>query len=114
VYSFCVLLLEVLTGKAPMHYHSQEEGVDLPKWVQSIVPEEWTAELMRYKNIEEEMISMLQIALSCVSQSPEQRPKMNEVVKLIEDIRVDQSPLGEWEQSHSVSPSASEDVVTSY
>ena len=52
--------------------------------------------------------------MSCVSQSPEQRPKMNEFVKLIEDIRVDQSPLGEWEQSHSVSPSASEDVVTSY
>jgi len=119
VYSFGVLLLEVLTGKAPMHYHSQEEGVDLPKWVQSIVREEWTAEvfdleLMRYKNIEEEMVSMLQIALSCVSQSSEQRPKMSEVVKLIEDIRVEQSPLGEWDESHSVSPSASEDVVTSY
>ena len=106
MYGFCVLLLEVLTRKAPMHY-------------QSIVPEEWTAEvfdleLMRYKNIEEHMVSMLQIALSCVSQSPEQRPKMNEVVNMIEDIRVEQSPLGEWEESHSVSPSASKDVVTSY
>uniref|UniRef100_A0A0D6R0L6 Protein kinase domain-containing protein n=1 Tax=Araucaria cunninghamii TaxID=56994 RepID=A0A0D6R0L6_ARACU len=119
VYSFGVLLLEILTGKAPVHYHSQEEGVDLPKWVQSIVREEWTAEvfdieLMRYKNIEEEMVSMLQIALTCVSQSPEQRPKMSEVVKMIEDVRVEQSPIGEWDESHSVSPSVSEDVVTSY
>eukprot|EP01018_Ginkgo_biloba_P011828 Gb_25455 [translate_table: standard] len=119
VYSFGVLLLEILTGKAPVQYYSQEEGVDLPKWVQSIVREEWTAEvfdleLMRYKNIEEEMVSMLQIALTCVSQSPEQRPRMSDVVKLIEDIRVEQSPLGEWDESHSVSPSVSEDVVTSY
>ncbi|XP_057859470.2 leucine-rich repeat receptor-like protein kinase PXC1 [Cryptomeria japonica] len=119
VYSFGVLLLEILTGKAPVHYHSQEEGVDLPKWVQSIVREEWTAEvfdleLMRYKNIEEEMVSMLQIALTCVSQSPEQRPKMSEVVKMIEDIRVEQSPHGEWDESHSVSPSISEDIVNSY
>ncbi|KAH9321792.1 hypothetical protein KI387_016431 [Taxus chinensis] len=119
VYSFGVLLLEILTGKAPVHYHSQDEGVDLPKWVQSIVREEWTAEvfdleLMRYKNIEEEMVSMLQIALTCVSQLPDQRPKMSEVVKMIEDIRVEQSPHGEWDESHSASPSISEDVVTSY
>eukprot|EP00252_Welwitschia_mirabilis_P019307 TRINITY_DN4428_c0_g1_i1.p1 TRINITY_DN4428_c0_g1~~TRINITY_DN4428_c0_g1_i1.p1 ORF type:complete len:650 (-),score=111.85 TRINITY_DN4428_c0_g1_i1:235-2184(-) len=116
VYSFGVLLLEVLTGKAPAQFHSQEEeAVDLPKWVRSIVREEWTAEvfdieLLRYKNIEEEMVSMLQVALSCVSQVPDQRPKMSDVVKMIENIRVEQSPAhGEWDES----PSASEDAVTS-
>ncbi|MBA0579316.1 hypothetical protein Gorai_021577, partial [Gossypium raimondii] len=39
VYSFGVLLLELLTGKAPTHALTNEEGVDLPRWVQSVVRE---------------------------------------------------------------------------
>eukprot|EP01018_Ginkgo_biloba_P028278 Gb_00402 [translate_table: standard] len=117
VYSFGVLLLEILTGKAPVQPHTPEEGIDLPKWVQSVVREEWTAEvfdleLMRYKNIEEEMVGMLQIAMVCVSVSPEQRPKMSHVVKMIEDIRGEQSPTHESFDSLSQSPSVSEDTGT--
>lgn len=44
-------------------------------------------ELLRYPNIEEEMVSMLQIGLSCVARMPEQRPKIEEVVKMVEEIR---------------------------
>ncbi|KAL2629609.1 hypothetical protein R1flu_014295 [Riccia fluitans] len=97
VYSFGVVLLELLTGKAPVPAYSnaaQEEGIDLPRWVHSVVREEWTAEvfdieLMRYRNIEEEMVGLLQVAMVCVSPAPEQRPKMTQVVKMIEDIRPD-------------------------
>ncbi|KAJ7555322.1 hypothetical protein O6H91_05G130300 [Diphasiastrum complanatum] len=99
VYSFGIVLLEILTGKAPAQSQAQDDGIDLPQWVQSVVREEWTAEvfdfeLMRYKNIEEEMVAMLQFAMVCVSHSPEQRPKMSQVVKMIEDIRGDQTPSG--------------------
>ncbi|KAF2317951.1 hypothetical protein GH714_041275 [Hevea brasiliensis] len=48
VYSFGVLLLELLTGKAPNQASLGEEGIDLPRWVQSVVREEWTAEVLMW------------------------------------------------------------------
>lgn len=91
VYSFGVLLLELLTGKSPNQASLGEEGIDLPRWVQSVVREEWTAEvfdveLMRYHNIEEEMVQLLQIAMACVATVPDQRPEMVDVVRMMEEI----------------------------
>ncbi|KAK7264543.1 hypothetical protein RJT34_32152 [Clitoria ternatea] len=92
VYSFGVVLLELLTGKSPMHTTGGDEMVHLVRWVHSVVREEWTAEvfdmeLIRYPNIEEEMVEMLQIALSCVVRMPDQRPKMSEIIKMIENVK---------------------------
>ncbi|KAK1437638.1 hypothetical protein QVD17_03432 [Tagetes erecta] len=116
VYSFGVLLLELLTGKCPAVVDNGGAGyggaVDLPRWVQSVVREEWTAEvfdleLMRYKDIEEEMVGLLQIAMSCTAGAPDQRPTMGYVLKMIEEIRgVEVSPSHEMMDS----PSASDDT----
>ncbi|XP_057752135.1 probable inactive receptor kinase At1g48480 [Arachis stenosperma] len=92
VYSFGVLLLELLTGKAPTHAILNEEGVDLPRWVQSVVREEWTSEvfdleLLRYQNVEEEMVQLLQLAVDCAAPYPDKRPSMSQVVQSIEELR---------------------------
>ncbi|KAI4374473.1 hypothetical protein MLD38_012463 [Melastoma candidum] len=91
VYSFGVLLLELLTGKAPMNSLLNEEGVDLPRWVQSVVRDEWTSEvfdleLLSYQDVEEQMVELLQLAIDCAAQYPDQRPSMSEVTRRIEGL----------------------------
>ncbi|RWW38446.1 hypothetical protein BHE74_00056320, partial [Ensete ventricosum] len=89
VYSFGIILLEILTGR-PEVVHGEE---DLAKWVQTVVREEWTSEVFdielttRGKGAEDEMFALLQVALLCVAQEPKDRPRMAVVYKMIEDIR---------------------------
>ncbi|XP_068641817.1 probable leucine-rich repeat receptor-like protein kinase At1g68400 [Aristolochia californica] len=116
VYAFGVVLLEMLTGKCSSMAENRCGEMDLPMWVQSVVREEWTAEvfdleLMRYKDIEEEMVGMLQVAMACTSAAPDQRPKISQVVKMIEHIRGGEvSPSQESFDSVSESASMSEDA----
>lgn len=83
--------MELVTGKSPSQQTSTgEEGIDLPRWVQSVEKEDWAAEvfdmeLMKYDDVEEEMGQLLQIAMTCVATVPNQRPAMLDVVRLIED-----------------------------
>ncbi|CAO2841436.1 unnamed protein product [Amaranthus hypochondriacus] len=110
VYSFGVLLLELLTGKSPNQASLGDEGIDLPRWVQSVVREEWTAEvfdveLMRHHNIEEEMVQLLQIAMACVSTVPDQRPSMPDALRMIEEINRSESNTDDGIRQSSDDPS---------
>lgn len=105
VYSFGVVVLELLTGKAPTHALLNEEGVDLPRWVRSVVQEKWTSEvfdldLLRYQNVEEEMVQLLQLAVDCTVQYPDQRPSISEVARRIEDLHPSSLPYDQEQSDH--------------
>lgn len=113
VYSFGVLLLELLTGKAPTHALMNDEGVDLPRWVQSVVKEEWTSEvfdleLLRYQNVEEEMVQLLQLAVDCAATYPDNRPSMSQVRQQIEELH--KSSLKEGSEDQIQHPDLINDI----
>uniref|UniRef100_A0A7N0TF81 Protein kinase domain-containing protein n=1 Tax=Kalanchoe fedtschenkoi TaxID=63787 RepID=A0A7N0TF81_KALFE len=102
VYSFGVVLLELLTGKAPNQVASLgEDGIDLPRWVQSLMAEAFDAEVFDAEvvgsGVEEEMVAVLQVAMKCVDLVPERRPEMWEVVRMLEMVESGefQSPLNQ-------------------
>ncbi|XVE50771.1 hypothetical protein DITRI_Ditri01bG0189900 [Diplodiscus trichospermus] len=83
VFSFGVILLELLTAKTV-----EKTGVDLPQWVRSMVREEWTGEVFD-KEVNKASLQwafpLLNIALKCVSHSPQDRPTTSEVLQKIEE-----------------------------
>ncbi|KAM7486225.1 hypothetical protein LguiA_002310 [Lonicera macranthoides] len=106
VYGYGVLLLELLTGKSPAYSIGADESYDLVQWVNSVTREEWTAEvfdieLLRYPNIEEEMVELLQIGMACTESIAKQRPKMTDVVKMVEDIRRKLNPKFQHQLQYS-------------
>ncbi|POO02958.1 Tyrosine-protein kinase [Trema orientale] len=88
IYSYGVVLLELLTGKTPVQ--ALDQGGDLVTWVRNYIQKHTLLPglLDPRVNLEEEttvshMISVLKIALHCTSMSPSERPTMREVVLLL-------------------------------
>ncbi|GMN47930.1 hypothetical protein TIFTF001_017107 [Ficus carica] len=92
VYSFGVLLLELLTGKTPFQDLVQEHGSDIPRWVRSVREEETESgddPASSNETSEEKLQALLNIAMACVALGPENRPSMREVLKMIRDTRAE-------------------------
>ncbi|KAL0452443.1 UNVERIFIED_CONTAM: putative inactive receptor kinase [Sesamum latifolium] len=80
---------------------------DLVQWVHYVVSKEQPVviseeELTKYPNVEEQMVKMLRIGISCLNAIPEHRPKMYEVVSLLEDIQKANIPV-------AIAPNATEE-----
>ncbi|PAN35383.1 hypothetical protein PAHAL_6G204400 [Panicum hallii] len=101
VYSFGVVVLELLSGRAPgrapaLVLAGDADGVDLPRWVRSVVQEEWTSEVFdaaiaNEPRVEGEMLRLLQLGMDCTEHHPDRRPSMAQVEARIERIVEDAS-----------------------
>ncbi|XP_071716839.1 probable inactive receptor kinase At1g48480 [Rutidosis leptorrhynchoides] len=90
VYSFGILILELLTGKDPTVLLN-EEGIDLPTWIQSVDESRWInhvfdMNLEKNKENVEKITRLLHLGIRCASQVPRRRASMTEVVKHIKKI----------------------------
>ncbi|KAG6780878.1 hypothetical protein POTOM_013757 [Populus tomentosa] len=87
VYSFGVLVLEVLSGKRPTDASFIEKGLNIVGWLNFLITENRPREIVD-PNCEgvqvESLDALLSVATQCVSSSPEDRPTMHRVVQVLE------------------------------
>ena len=85
----------LLTGK--ISTRTAPPGVngtmDLSSWVHRALREEWTAEVFdleisMQRNAVPGMLRLLQLAMQCCDNTPEERPEMTQVVREVENIKV--------------------------
>lgn len=93
VYSYGVVLLEILTTRQPVE-EDFGEGVDLVKWVHSAPLRGETPEQIldaRLSTVSfgwrKEMLAALKVALLCTDNTPAKRPKMKNVVEMLREIK---------------------------
>jgi serine/threonine protein kinase len=94
VYSYGVVLLEVLTGRRAVDSR-YGEGWHIVKWVQdmNMNPKATAMEVLDSRlcgmpdDFIQEMVQTLGVALMCVNQTPAERPTMKEVVTLLLEVK---------------------------
>ncbi|CAA0829872.1 Leucine-rich repeat receptor-like tyrosine-protein kinase PXC3 [Striga hermonthica] len=92
VYSYGVVLLEILTTRLPVD-EAFGEGIDLVKWVHGAPTRGETPEQIldpRLSTVSfgwrKDMLAALKVALLCTDNTPAKRPKMKDVVEMLKEI----------------------------
>ncbi|KAL4309349.1 hypothetical protein GQ457_01G003570 [Hibiscus cannabinus] len=97
IYSFGVVLLEIVSGKSNTNYKPKEEFVFLLDWAYVQQEQGNLLELvdpsLGSKYSKQEALRMLNLALLCTNPSPTLRPSMSSVVSMIEGKVPVQAPL---------------------
>ncbi|KAG9440496.1 hypothetical protein H6P81_020661 [Aristolochia fimbriata] len=77
VFSFGLLLLELLTGRLPFQQPFLTAS-DMPNWVRSVREDEFE---------DTRLLMLLDIAIACIQVSQEQRPTTWQILKMIQEIK---------------------------
>ncbi|KAF7827758.1 receptor protein kinase-like protein ZAR1 [Senna tora] len=93
VYSYGVILLEMITGRLPLVQVNNFE-MDLVQWIQFSIEEKKPFKdvldpyLAQDADREDEIVSVLKMAMACVHGSPEKRPAMRHVLEGLHRLSV--------------------------
>ncbi|KAH0651148.1 hypothetical protein KY285_032238 [Solanum tuberosum] len=86
IYSFGVVILELVTGKRPVSPEFGEK--DLATWVHTTLNEKGVDQLLDpnlNSSFKEHICKVLDVGLRCLNQTPANRPSMHRVVKMIQE-----------------------------
>lgn len=105
VWSFGILILEILTGKFPENYITAKykNDSDLASWVNMMITEKRTGDIFDVDmggigNSKSELLKLLKIGLSCCEENVERRLDIKEVLVQIEEL----NDIGVGEYSSSL------------
>lgn len=94
IYSFGVVLLELLTGRRPVD-ESFGDGLDIVRWVHGAslrgeMPEQVLDARISSQSFasRQEMLAVLKVALLCTNASPLKRPRMKKVLEMLQEAKV--------------------------
>ncbi|MQM12320.1 hypothetical protein Taro_045238 [Colocasia esculenta] len=93
IYSYGVVLMELLTGKRPIEPEFGEYQ-DIVGWVREKLGSRRGAEEVldpdvggHCKHVQEEMVLVLRIAVLCTARSPKDRPSMRDVLTMLGEAK---------------------------
>ncbi|KAJ6711073.1 hypothetical protein OIU74_011854 [Salix koriyanagi] len=92
IYSYGVVLLELLTGKRPLDSEFGE-SVDIAEWIRRKIRDNRSLEealdqnVGNCKYVQEEMLLVLRIALLCTAKLPKDRPSMRDVITMLGEAK---------------------------
>ncbi|KAJ7517993.1 hypothetical protein O6H91_21G049300 [Diphasiastrum complanatum] len=101
IYSFGVIILELVTGKHPTDHEQFGDHISMVEWLQAkiktsnVVLEEIVDGRLKPcpRSTAMQIESVMRIGLACTSTPPVHRPSMQRVVNMLLDIRSQNHPL---------------------
>nr|GMD41224.1 inactive protein kinase SELMODRAFT_444075-like isoform X1 [Ipomoea batatas]GME07527.1 inactive protein kinase SELMODRAFT_444075-like isoform X1 [Ipomoea batatas] len=88
VYSFGVVLVELITGRKAMDINRPKGQQCLTEWARPLLEKHAIADLLdpflRNRYLEKQVYSMMQCAALCIQRDPLSRPRMSQVLRMLE------------------------------
>ncbi|MBA0858745.1 hypothetical protein Goshw_000015 [Gossypium schwendimanii] len=103
IYSFGVLLLELVTGKRPTDPTFVKRGLNVVGWMNTLLREnrlEYIVDRRCNDTDMETLEAILEVAAKCTDANPDERPTMSQVVQLLEQEVMSPCP-SDFYDSHS-------------